>query len=126
MLASVSVSISPHQTGQIDKTKQANGIAPNFIHSMDACHLQMTVCKAKDAGINHFTMVHDSYGCPMSQAGLMYYIVRKAFVDMYTEHDVLEEFRQYLQPLVNKELPKPPQKGTLDLNSVLESKYIFC
>lgn len=116
----------PHQTGQIDKTKQANGIAPNFIHSMDACHLQMTVCKAKDAGINHFTMVHDSYGCPMSQAGLMYDIVRKAFVDMYTEHDVLEEFRQYLQPLVNKELPKPPQKGDLDLNSVLDSKYIFC
>ena len=116
----------PHQTGQIDKTKQANGIAPNFIHSMDACHLQMTVCKAKDAGINHFTMVHDSYGCPVSQAGLMYDIVRKAFVDMYTEHDVLEEFRQYLQPLVNKELPKPPQKGDLDLNCVLDSKYIFC
>ena len=116
----------PHQTGQIDKTKQANGIAPNFIHSMDACHLQMTVCRAKDAGINHFTMVHDSYGCPMSQAGLMYDIVRKAFVDMYTEHDVLEEFRQYLQPLVNKKLPKPPQKGDLDLNCVLNSKYIFC
>ena len=116
----------PHQTGQIDKSKQANGIAPNFIHSMDACHLQMTVCRAKDAGINHFTMVHDSYGCPMSQAGLMYDIVRKAFVDMYTEHDVLEEFRQYLQPLVSKELPKPPQKGNLDLNVVLDSKYIFC
>lgn len=116
----------PHQTGVIDKTKQANGIAPNFIHSMDACHLQMTVCRAKDAGINHFTMVHDSYGCPMSQAKLMYDIVRKAFVDMYTEHDVLEEFRQYLQPLVNKELPAPPKKGDLDLNSVLDSKYIFC
>lgn len=116
----------PHQTGVIDKTKQANGIAPNFIHSMDACHLQMTVCRAKDAGINHFTMVHDSYGCPMSQAKLMYEIVRKAFVDMYTEHDVLEEFRQYLQPLVNKELPAPPKKGDLDLNIVLDSKYIFC
>lgn len=116
----------PHQTGAIDKTKQANGIAPNFIHSMDACHLQMTVCRAKDAGIHHFTMVHDSYGCPMSQVNIMYHIVRKAFVDLYTEHDVLEEFRQYLQPLVIKELPAPPKKGDLDLNIVLDSKYIFC
>ncbi len=84
--------MSPYQTGVIDRQNKPMVCAPNFIHSMDACHLQMTVCRAKDAGINHFTMVHDSYGCPMSQAKLMYDIVRKAFVDMYTEHDVLEEF----------------------------------
>lgn len=117
---------TPHQTGKIDKTKQANGIAPNFIHSMDACHLQMTVCRAKDAGIKHFTMIHDSYGCPMSQAGLMYDIVRQAFVDLYTENDVLELFKEWLQPLSNKPLPTPPTKDTLDLNVVKDSKYIFC
>lgn len=117
---------APHQTGKIDKIKQANGIAPNFIHSMDACHLQMTVCRAKDAGINHFTMIHDSYGCPMSQAGLMYDIVRQAFIDLYTENDVLELFRECLQPLSNKPLPTPPAKDTLDLNVIRDSKYIFC
>ena len=117
---------TPHQTGKIDKIKQANGIAPNFIHSMDACHLQLTTCRAKDAGINHFTMIHDSYGCPMSQAGLMYDIVRQAFIDLYTENDVLELFRECLQPLSNKPLPTPPAKDTLDLNVIRDSKYIFC
>lgn len=117
---------SPQKTGEIDKIKQANGIAPNFIHSMDACHLQMTVCRAKDAGINHFAMIHDSYGCPMSQAQLMYDIVRQAFIDMYTDYDVLEIFRECLQPLSNKTLPAPPEKGDLDLTCVKDSKYIFC
>lgn len=117
---------TPHQTGEIDKVRQANGIAPNFIHSMDACHLQMTVCRAKDAGINHFAMIHDSYGCPMSQAELMFDIVRQSFVDMYTDFDVLEMFRECLQPLSNKPLPALPQKGSLDLNCVKDSKYIFC
>ena len=37
-------------TGNINKRAQAQGIAPNFIHSMDAAHLQLTVVMAKDAG----------------------------------------------------------------------------
>ena len=117
---------TPHQTGQIDKLKQTNGIAPNFIHSMDACHLQMTLCAAEDAGIKHFAMIHDSYGSPLSQAQLMYDIVREQFVKMYTEHDVLSDFRECLQPLVDKPLPAPPEKDTLDLNVVKDSQYIFC
>lgn len=116
----------PHQVGDIDKAKQTNGIAPNFIHSMDACHLQWTVCLCVDAGVKHFTMVHDSYGCPMSQVKTMYDIVRQTFIDMYTEHDVFEEFRQCLQPLADKPLPEPPKHGTLDLSIVKDSKYIFC
>ena len=117
---------TPHQNGQIDKSRQTNGIAPNFIHSMDACHLQLTVCKCKDAGINHFTMIHDSYGCPMSQVDIMYKLVREAFIELYTEHDVLAEFKESLQYLVTKELPAPPKKGELDLNIIRDSKYIFC
>lgn len=117
---------TPHQNGQIDKSRQTNGIAPNFIHSMDACHLQLTVCKCKDAGINHFTMIHDSYGCPMSQVDIMYKLVREAFIELYTEHDVLAEFKESLQYLVTKELPAPPKKGELDLKIIRDSKYIFC
>lgn len=117
---------APNQTGIIDKHKQTNGIAPNFIHSMDACHLQMTICNSVDAGIKHFAMIHDSYGCPMSQAALMYKIVRETFVAMYTEHSVLDEFKECLQPLSDKPLPEPPTKGVLNLDVVKDSKYIFC
>lgn len=112
-------------TGDIDKRKQASGIAPNFIHSMDAAHLQLTVCSCVDQGIKHFAMIHDSYGAPLAQAQQMYEIVRQSFIAMYTENDVLENFRNDMSLLTTQKLPKPPQKGDLDINIVLDSKYIF-
>lgn len=84
---------SLNMTGNIDKRAQAQGVAPNFIHSMDASHLQLTVCNAVDAGIHHFAMIHDSYGAPVAQAKHMYKVVRESFIKMYTDHDVLESFR---------------------------------
>lgn len=114
------------RTGVLDTKKQIVGVAPNFIHSMDASHMQRTINAAHDAGIRHYLMIHDSYGCPISQAGLMYNIVREEFVSQYTEHDVLEEIREHLQPLVDEILPDPPKKGTLDITCVRDSKYFVC
>jgi hypothetical protein len=48
---------------KMDKSRQANGIAPNFVHSMDAAHLMKTIIKAKDKhDIEDFSVVHDSFG----------------------------------------------------------------
>lgn len=115
-------------TGDINKTAQANGIAPNFIHSMDACHLMMTVNMAKDRGIRHFAMVHDSYGAPLAQAGLMFRTVREAFVQMYTENDVLEQFKADMMAYIKKgeEVPAIPAKGDLDIRVIVDSLYAFC
>lgn len=113
-------------TGNVDTKAQASGIAPNFIHSMDASHLQLTVLNSLKAGIKHFAMIHDSYGCPVSQAQTMYEVVRQSFVDIYTENDVLENFRKDMQLLSDKELPPVPSKDSLDIQQVLESPYIFC
>lgn len=112
-------------TGEIDKRKQASGVAPNFIHSMDASHLQLTICNCCDKGIHHFAMIHDSYGAPLAQAQLMYETVRESFIQMYTENDVFASFRSDLEALADEELPKPPSKGTLDINCVRDSLYIF-
>lgn len=112
-------------TGNIDKRAQAQGVAPNFIHSMDASHLQLTVCNAVDAGINHFAMIHDSYGAPVAQAKTMYKAVRQSFIEMYTEQDVLENFKNDMELLSDSKLPSIPAKGTLNLTDILDSRYIF-
>lgn len=112
-------------TGEIDNRKQASGVAPNFIHSMDAAHLQLTICNCCDMGIRHFAMIHDSYGAPLAQAQAMYDIVRKSFVQMYTENDVFDTFRNDIADLADKAIDAPPKKGDLDINVVLNSKYIF-
>ena len=113
-------------TGNIDKHKQCSGIAPNFIHSLDASHLQLTVKACNDQGIKHFAVVHDSYACPLAQADTLYKTVRQCFVDMYTNDDVLAEFAKHLQPFSNTALPQPPQKGSLDLTLVNQSPYFVC
>lgn len=115
----------PYTLGDVNSRKQANSIAPNFIHSMDASHLQLTVCTAKDQGINHFAMIHDSYGTTVADAGVLFKTVRECFVKMYTEHDVLKEFAEEVSHLTEKELPKLPSKGSFEINEVLSSLYAF-
>jgi DNA-directed RNA polymerase len=114
-------------TGDIDKIAQVNGIAPNFIHSMDACHLQLTVLNAKGRGISHFALIHDSFGCPLSQAREMFKIIRESFLQLYTEHNVLEDFTEELSVFLEdpEDAPKLPKKGKLNLEVVLESQYMF-
>lgn len=116
----------PQFTGNIDKTHQRSGIAPNFIHSLDAAHLQLTVDTCRTNGMTHFAMVHDSYGTCLAHAGLMFRIVREEFVNMYETCDVLENFREDMQELTTHTLPEVPSQGTLDLQKVLRSDYIFC
>lgn len=118
----------PEITGNIAKKKQTQGIAPNFIHSMDAAHLQLSINMCLDKGIHHFSMIHDSYATSPAQADTLFHTVREAFVKMYTENDVLMNFYEEMQTSISKEcvdMPVPPTKGNLDINQVLDSLYVF-
>lgn len=114
---------------KIDTRKQRQGIAPNFVHSMDASHLMLTVDACVDQGINAFAMIHDSYGTHAGKADILFRTVREVFVKTYTEHDVLQELHDHvanqLSPKNLEKLPEPPSKGNLDLTQVLQSIYAF-
>ena len=112
-------------TGNVAKRKQVQGIAPNFIHSMDASHLQWSINLAVDAGIHHYAMIHDSYATSPAQADTLFKAVRQAFVQMYTENDVLQNFAEDMQMLTDEKLPPRPEMGCLDINLVLNSLYMF-
>ncbi|MDT8900620.1 DNA-directed RNA polymerase [Anaeroselena agilis] len=114
-------------TGNIKKTEQVSGIAPNFIHSLDAAHLQLTVLNANEKGIKHFALIHDSYGAPVAQAGEMFQTVREAFLQLYTEHDPLGTFTSEMGIYLEEadELPPLPRQGKLKIEEVLESLYMF-
>lgn len=118
-----------HITGsKIDKRRQAAGISPNFVHSLDASHMMRTVNYCREAGMSSFAMIHDSYGAHAADAEELSYQLRRAFVDQYTG-DVLREFRDELAAQIPEELaaelPPLPPMGTLDLASVMESEYFF-
>jgi DNA-directed RNA polymerase len=57
---------------------------------------------------------------------IMSRILREAFVDMYKEHDVLQELRDHaVETIGDSSIPQPPLTGGLDLDRVLESNYFF-
>ena len=110
---------NPHK---MHKVRQTNGIAPNFVHSMDACHLMMTVNKARiHHDIESFAVVHDSFGthaCDIERLGV---VLRETFSELYTD-DVLLKFKDEQR---NIELPEVPEYGQLDIKEVLDSEFFF-
>lgn len=108
--------------------KQALGISPNFVHSLDAAHLVRTVLFCAQDGIEEFAMIHDSYGVPAGHASRLRDNLREAFVEQYSQ-PVLEQFRnellEQLSPEKQAELPPLPAMGDLDLQAVRQSDYFF-
>lgn len=107
------------ETDEPNKTQHASGLAPNFVHSMDAAHLHLTTAAAWDAGIEDLAMIHDDYGCHAAFAPKLFNSIREEFVRMYTEHDTVASFS------AKYNLTGAPTKGTLDIQEVLKSQYFF-
>ena len=100
--------------------KMLDAAAPNFIHSLDSAHAGRVVNSMADKGLQ-VVSIHDSIGTHAADVGTLHKVIRKEFVDMYTESDPL-------QSIVNSnhlEL-ELPEKGNLDLNKVLDSEFFFC
>lgn len=112
-------------TPEPNANKQSNAIAPNFVHSLDAAALMMTVELAASEGVESFAMVHDSYGTLPADCATLAQCTREAFFKLYTRYDVLESFRAQMA-CVWADVPAPPTKGTLDPSGVLVSDYFFC
>ena len=117
------------ETDEIDSRKQKQGIAPNYVHSMDASHLMLTVCSCVDKGVESFAMIHDSYGAPAGHGDIMFTTVREVFVNTYSENDVLQDLHDHIENLLSpkkaEKLPAAPIKGNLNLELVKESMYAF-
>tara|TARA_R110002110_G_scaffold171456_9_gene373927 strand:- start:19 stop:2424 length:2406 start_codon:yes stop_codon:yes gene_type:complete len=116
-------------TNKVDKRRQANGISPNFVHSLDATVMLLTTNYAKQKGIKNFAMVHDSFGTHAANQGLLNECLRLAFVDLYSQVDPLEAFLKYALAIIpekhHHKIPELPPKGNLDINEVLKADYFF-
>lgn len=110
----------------LDRRKQAQGVAPNFVHSLDAAVLMASVNRAHAQGVRHFSMVHDSYGVLPADAPIMARCLREACVAIFRE-PVLEQFRSHIQSNLPEgvTLPPVPEGGDFDLEAVLRSPYFF-
>ena len=112
------------KTNDVNSRESTQAISPNFIHSIDAAHMFLTLDKISFYGIIDFSMIHDSYGCHANFVDLMVNCLREEFVRIHSEN-LLEEFKKEVENQLGVMLPDPPARGKLELEKVLESDYFF-
>lgn len=124
--------IRPRLVEEEDKLaprQMANSVAPSFVHSLDAAHMQATIRTATKCGLRDFAVVHDSFGVHAGDIPMFSRIIREEFVEMYEGHDVLQEFLDCAEPYIRddlkKHIPPIPPSGALDLRGVIENEFFF-
>ena len=138
---------SHERTPELHVKEQLTGIAPNFIHSLDAAALHLCVSMMASEGIKSITTVHDAYGTTANNAWLMHYMIRHSFVEVHKDNPMgtfltscvhslraklaeergvdLEDRFEELTEEAEALLPQPPQRGDLNIEDVLDSTYFF-
>lgn len=117
-------------TNTLDRTRQRNGVSPNYVHSLDAAAMQHTVCIALDEGVSSFAMIHDSYGTHAADAETLARALRNSFVDLFGGNglNLLALIRKEVQHQTQAKeqaLPDLPVLGSLEVEAVRESAYFF-
>lgn len=116
--------------GGLDTRRAVDGIAPNFVHSLDAAHLMTTVTAAKHAGITDVAVIHDSFATHASNMDALSSLLRRTFVDLYEGNPLLafrDEVLDQIQSLGGSSdlVPPLPPTGSLDLRSIEDATYMF-
>ena len=108
----------------VARTKQRQGLPPNVVHGWDSSHMGYTAIEMQQRD-HAFACVHDSGWSHASNSDTLNTVLRDKFVEMH-QRDLVnllgnEWDRSY--PLAT--LPTPAAHGTLDLEDVRNSAYLF-
>ena len=109
-------------TDEIHHIKMASGIAPNYIHSLDATLLMLTVEKMREV-CSDFHLIHDSYGVPVKYVTLLNKCIRESYIEIFESSPLHRFVRQVLPERIGE--VDSVMLNTLDLNDVRKSAYIF-
>jgi len=114
---------------KIDGAKQSSAVAPNYVHSLDATHLMMTVNRMADAGVTtSFAVIHDSFGVHACDVDELHYALRDEFINLYSQEVLVEFYRESLLRLPGKAWPdidQPPEAGEYNIEEVRDADFFF-
>jgi len=99
-------------------------IPPNYIHSIDAAHMVLTILRMLIYNIPSFSMVHDSFGCHCSYVPLMRKSLIETFYEIHKE-PLLEKFKNDIENVVGPVGRKLPNPGSFNIQDVRNSEYLF-
>lgn len=80
----------------VNRVKEKNAFSPNFIHSLDSCHMMLTSLNCEKVGTT-FVSVHDCFWTHPSTVPIMNRICREQFILLHSQpilEDLAESFYQ--------------------------------
>jgi DNA-directed RNA polymerase len=84
---------------------------------------------AYENGIRNFCNVHDSFATTAGDVETLTASLKEAFIQIFTEHDVLKEFKEdvfhQIPENLRAKLPDVPEKGDLDITLLRECDFFF-
>lgn len=112
------------ETDVIDSRKMVSGIAPNYIHSLDATLLAMVLMRLyNEYGIRDFHFIHDQYGVPITYVPILVKVIKECYVELFSlnplEHTLAQLYKGQPKDISNVMI------NTFNLKEVLDSEYIF-
>lgn len=81
--------------GKVNNIKEKNAFPPNFIHSLDSCHMMLTSLHCERAGMT-FMSVHDCFWTHASTVQAMNRICREQFVALHSR-PILDDLSTFFQ-----------------------------
>jgi DNA-directed RNA polymerase len=116
----------PDQPDSLLEDEQVTGVVPNFIHSLDAAHLALTVKKLHEEGVVNVGVIHDGYSVHAHQVDHLMRVLRDEFVKMYQKHPLRSLAFELGCQAIPKHIDDPPKLGDFDIELVRQSEYFFC
>lgn len=117
----IRLSMTRFDQTKLNRAKCVNGIAPNFVHSLDSGHLVRVIVAFE----GDLVPIHDSFATHPCDVDRMHEVLREEFVLMYADADPLQTLVDSVQPYTDEVIELPP-KGTLDIQRVLKSEFFMC
>ena len=128
------------EKNRLNRQKFRSGLAPNFVHSLDAYHMRTTIYELfEQTNPLSFWAVHDAFGTHPCDVPLMREMVKKTFLETHKERDLLgwleaaakpfeidfdEDFLDSDSSTMLRDIGDH-SKTTLDISDVASAEYII-
>jgi len=100
---------------ELSASATIKGIAPNFVHSIDANHIRSVVMNT-EASILH---THDDVGTHPENFFTVNTVIREQFVKLHSEFDWFGSLEQY------SKVSLPRLRGGYNIQDALQATYLF-
>lgn len=111
-------------TKQPDVRGAGRALAPNFVQSCDAAVLHLALERLGREGLRDIGTAHDAFAVPPVAVETTHRVLRETYAEVFAPN-LLEILHRALEESSEIALPRPPERGELDVSQLRDAMYLF-